>query len=130
MIQTIQSKLNIRRGYTQTAATKFIAAFPKVNKDLDVFYFDKYIWTNLMVSKSLDDFIKNCLIDQMENETKQNLGFSEEFDYVLHCVECAKIFVGKKDTALKAYSYIHAVPAIVQYMKIKYLKEILDSNKD
>ena len=108
---------------------------PLKNKDNEGklhYYFMKYISVQLMISKSLEEFITLCIMNKKEAE--ENIGFPEEFDWVNHCVLAAQIHTGKGPDRLIQYSYIHASFDLIKHYELKILHLMLDEmegkNKD
>ena len=81
------------------------------------YHFMKYVGTNLMISKSLEEFIARCIMEKKEAEEK--LNFPEEFDWVNHCVLSAQIHAGKGPDSITMYCYIHASFDLIKYYELK-----------
>ena len=96
------------------------------------FYFMKYISSQLMISKSFEEFIARCIMNKKEAE--DNIGFPEEFDWVNHCVLAAQIHTGKGSDMLTQYRYIHGSFDLIKHYELKILHLMLDEmdgkNKD
>jgi len=122
--RTMAQRFETRKETSKKGLEYFSKPFPHIEQGL-LHYHYLCITTNLMVSKSLEDFIFRHIL--LRDDYSEKLGFDEEFDWITHVVVTAQMHAGKGNDRLPQYSYIHGSIQIIKHYECKILKMILDN---
>ena len=122
---TVNQKLDSFREQTTNGCITFYKPFTKcdLSNFEELFLYKEFIKDNLMISKSLEEFIERCFKDKQNAQNK--LKFPDSFDYVTHCIRTAQIDAKGK----KIYNFIFANNDLIKHYvnkcSVKHLGEVV-----
>lgn len=96
-----------------------------INLDEEEFnHFSGAVALPLFSSDSLQEFIEKLVVSR--SKYQQILGFDDDFPWVNHCVKSAMIYVGKGETKLSKYSWVHANDILIKHYEFQSEERFLE----